>query len=110
MISSVDTQDIPAARFAAPVRIYGAAVLVVALTLLRIVTATWLPLSFDESYFWLWSKRLAISYFEHPPMIAVAIRAGTTFLGDTELGVRLASVCASVAASWAVWRAGLIFF
>lgn len=110
MISSADTQQIPVAQSSVPVRIYGAAVFVIALTLVRIATAAWLPLSFDESYFWLWSKRLAISYFEHPPLIAFAIRAGTILLGDTELGVRLASLCASVAASWAVWRTGLIFF
>src|SRR5437764_10937128 len=76
-------------------RISGALLLVGVLTALRVATAIYLPLSFDEAYFWLWSKRLALSYFEHPPLIAIAIRAGTALLGDTELGVRLASLCAS---------------
>src|SRR5205807_1742228 len=40
----------------------------------------------------------------HPPLIALAIRAGTELLGDTTLGVRLMSLIASVAATWAVWR------
>jgi 4-amino-4-deoxy-L-arabinose transferase-like glycosyltransferase len=84
--------------------------LIVVLTVLRAITAAHLPLSFDEAYFWLWSKRLAISYFEHPPLIALAIRAGTALLGDTMLGVRLMSLAASVAASWAVWRAGALIF
>jgi len=89
-------------------QVSGTFVLIAALTLLRMGTAAYLPLSFDESYFWLWSKRLAISYFEHPPLIAFAIRSGTFLLGDTELGVRLASLVASVAASWAVFRAAAL--
>lgn len=84
--------------------------LIVALTALRAATASHLPLSFDEAYFWLWSRRLAISYFEHPPLIAVAIRAGTTLLGNTSLGVRVMSLVASVAASGAVWRAAAVIF
>ncbi|HSC17893.1 MAG TPA: glycosyltransferase family 39 protein, partial [Rhizomicrobium sp.] len=84
--------------------------LVVVLIALRAVTASHLPLSFDEAYFWLWSRHLAISYFEHPPLIALAIRAGTALLGDTSLGVRLMSLLASVAASWAIWRAAAAVF
>jgi hypothetical protein len=110
MISSANAGDLPVSPERAMVRIPAALLLVAVLTALRIATAAFLPLSFDESYFWLWSKRLAISYFEHPPLIAFAIRAGTTLLGDTELGVRLAPLCASVAASWAVWRAGTVLF
>lgn len=78
--------------------------LVVILTILRFATAAYLPLSFDEAYFWLWSRRLAISYFEHPPLIALAIRAGTAVFGDTSFGVRLVPLLASVVASWTVWR------
>ena len=78
------------------------------LTLARFVTAAYLPLSFDEAYFWLWSKNLAISYYDHPPLIALAIRLGTLVFGDTEFGVRAVSLAASVAASWAVWRAGAV--
>ncbi|HEY2070158.1 MAG TPA: glycosyltransferase family 39 protein [Rhizomicrobium sp.] len=75
------------------------------LTVLRFVLAACLPLSFDESYFWLWSKHLAVSYYDHPPLIALAIRLGTLVFGDTEFGVRFVPLLASVAASWAVWRA-----
>jgi 4-amino-4-deoxy-L-arabinose transferase-like glycosyltransferase len=79
------------------------------LTLFRALLAARLPLSFDEAYFWLWSKHLAISYYDHPPMIALAIRAGTFVFGDTELGVRFVPFVASIAASWAVWRsAGIL--
>ncbi|HEV2563380.1 MAG TPA: glycosyltransferase family 39 protein [Rhizomicrobium sp.] len=79
-----------------------------ALIALRVVTAAYLPLSFDESYFWLWSKHLAVSYYDHPPLIALAIKLGTLIFGDTEFGVRAASLAASIGASWAVWRAAAI--
>jgi len=75
---------------------------------LRFVAAALLPLSFDEAYYWLWSKHLALSYYDHPPVVAYAIRAGTILFGDTAFGVRVFALLFSVAASWAVWRAGAI--
>ncbi len=42
----------------------------------------------DEAYYWVWSRHLAMSYFDHPPVIAYLIRLGTLLLGNTELGVR----------------------
>ncbi|HEY5236736.1 MAG TPA: glycosyltransferase family 39 protein [Rhizomicrobium sp.] len=83
---------------------YAIAVLILA----RFVAAALLPLSADEAYYWLWSKHLAFGYYDHPPMIAFAIRAGTALFGDTEFGVRFVGVVLSVIASWAVWRAGAI--
>jgi 4-amino-4-deoxy-L-arabinose transferase-like glycosyltransferase len=76
------------------------------LTLLRFGLGVFLPLSFDEAYYWLWSKHLAASYYDHPPAIAYAIRFGTMILGDTAIGVRLVPLLLSVVASWCVWRAG----
>ena len=76
-----------------------------ALILLRGVMAGLLPLSADEAYYWLWSKHLALGYYDHPPMIAWLIRAGTSLFGDTPLGVRFAGVVLSLPASWFVWRA-----
>jgi 4-amino-4-deoxy-L-arabinose transferase-like glycosyltransferase len=83
---------------------------VAVLTLLRLLSAAFLPLSFDESYFWLWTKNLAVSYYDHPPLIALAIRLGTDLFGDTQLGVRFVSLALSIAASWAVWRAAALAF
>jgi 4-amino-4-deoxy-L-arabinose transferase-like glycosyltransferase len=56
----------------------------------------------------MWSKHLAAGYYDHPPMVAVLIRLGTTIAGDTELGVRLVSVLLGFVASWAVWRSVII--
>lgn len=79
---------------------------VAALVALRVVTAAVLPLSFDEAYYWLWSKHLAAGYYDHPPLVAFAIRLGTLAFGDTAFGVRAASQLLSLVATWAVWRAG----
>jgi 4-amino-4-deoxy-L-arabinose transferase-like glycosyltransferase len=80
--------------------------LVILLIVLRGVAAALLPLSADEAYYWLWSRHLAAGYFDHPPMIAWLIRAGTTLFGDTPFGVRMMGVLLSLPASWFVWRAG----
>lgn len=80
-------------------------VLVAMLLILRAVMAALLPLSADEAYYWLWSQHPAAGYFDHPPMIAWLIRAGTLLLGDSALGVRLMGVLLSLPASWFVWRA-----
>ena len=59
-----------------------------ALTCVRVAVAALTPISPDEAYYWIWSKHLALSYFDHPPMVAYWIRAGTSLFGDTEFGVR----------------------
>jgi 4-amino-4-deoxy-L-arabinose transferase-like glycosyltransferase len=78
--------------------------LIAALIFLRAVMAGLLPLSADEAYYWLWSKNLAAGYYDHPPMIAWLIRAGTMLFGDTPLGVRFAGIVLSLPASWFVWQ------
>jgi 4-amino-4-deoxy-L-arabinose transferase-like glycosyltransferase len=83
---------------------YGAAI--AGLILLRFIAAAVLPLSADEAYYWLWSKHLAAGDYDHPPMIAFLIRAGTMLFGDSAFGVRVVPVLLSVAASGFVWRSG----
>ena len=82
--------------------------IICAALLLRGVMAAVLPLSADEAYYWLWSQHLAWGYFDHPPMIAWLIHAGTMLLGDTPLGVRAAGVVLSLPATWFVWRAATL--
>lgn len=79
-------------------------VLVAALTVLRLWAAGTLGLAADEAYYWIWSQNLAFGYFDHPPMVAVLIRASTAVFGDTEFGIRWLSVLLGAAASLGVWR------
>ena len=81
--------------------------LIALLILMRAVMAGVLPLSADEAYYWLWSKYLALGYYDHPPAVAFIIRLGTSLFGDTEFGVRASGILLSVLASWFVWRAAL---
>ena len=83
---------------------------ILALVALRLVAAAWTPLTFDEAYYWMWSKHLAFGYYDHPPAVAVLIRSGTMIAGDTELGVRLVSILLALPMSWAVYRAAAILF
>ena len=84
--------------------------IVLALVALRLLAAVWTPLTFDEAYYWMWSKHLAGGYYDHPPMVALIIRAGTMVAGDTELGVRLVSVLLALPMSFAVFRTAAILF
>jgi 4-amino-4-deoxy-L-arabinose transferase-like glycosyltransferase len=81
---------------------------VLAVMVIRGIVAGLTPLSYDEAYYWLWSKHLAAGYYDHPPLIAYVIRAGTMLFGATSLGVRFVPWLLSVAASWAVWRTGAL--
>ena len=83
---------------------------VVALLALRLVGAAWTPLTFDEAYYWMWSKHLAFGYYDHPPGVAVLIRLGTMIASDTELGVRLVSILLALPMSFAMYRTAAILF
>src|SRR6202166_1910438 len=83
---------------------------ILALVVLRLAAAAWTPLTFDEAYYWMWSKHLAGGYYDHPPMVAYVIRLGTMMAGDSEFGVRLASILLALPMSWAVYRTAAILF
>ena len=57
-------------------------------TFFNIIANHFIPFYSDENYYWLWSKKLALSYFDHPPMVAYIIKL-TTIFGDDPLFVRL---------------------
>jgi 4-amino-4-deoxy-L-arabinose transferase-like glycosyltransferase len=69
----------------------GLAALLGLLTLLRLWWCSRIELSPDEAYYVLWSQRLDWAYFSKGPGVALVIRATTSLLGMSELGVRVAS-------------------
>ena len=75
-------------------QLLGVAVLIAALTALRVIYAGVIDLRTDEAYYWTWSKENVLSFLDHPPMIAWFIRFGTAIFGDTNFGVRFAGVLA----------------
>jgi len=83
----------------------GALAVLAALTLLRLAVAAFAPLSPDEAYYWVWSRALAPGYLDHPPMVALWIRAGTALAGQGALGVRLLAPFAAAFGSVLLARA-----
>jgi len=79
-------------RFARPLVV--AVIVIAAMTCLRIAYASLIDLRTDEAYYWTWSKEYALSFLDHPPMIAWFIRFGTAIFGDTNLGVRFGGIVA----------------
>ena len=77
-------------------------IVVLAAAAVRFAVAAVVPLYPDEAFYWEWSRHLAVGYSEHPPMVAVLIRAGTELFGITPFGVRVGSVICGVVAAWAV--------
>lgn len=81
---------------------------VLACTLLRCVLADRLGLTEDEAYYRLWSLAPALSFFDHPPMVAWLIAAGRQLAGDTEFGVRLLAPLLLATGALVQWRTALL--
>src|SRR5215204_1105960 len=64
--------------------------------LLGLVQSIFTELQDDEAYYWMFSRYPDWGYFDHPPMIAVLIKMGTTFLSG-ELAVRIVPLLLSTA-------------
>ncbi|MBT4362413.1 MAG: hypothetical protein HOD11_15745 [Candidatus Marinimicrobia bacterium] len=61
-------------------------------TLFRLFLALILPLTPQEAYYWSWSRDLALSYFDHPPLASYSIWFTTLIFGQTIFGIKLAAV------------------
>jgi 4-amino-4-deoxy-L-arabinose transferase-like glycosyltransferase len=77
-----------------------------AVTVVRLLVAARMPLSADEAYYRVWAHALAPGYLDHPPMVALWIRAGIFLAGDTPLGIRLLAPLAVLLGSVLLMQAG----
>lgn len=64
----------------------------------------------DEAYYRLWSLAPALSYLDHPPMIAWIIAAGRWMAGDSPLGVRLCAPAVHLIGMLALWRTAALLY
>src|SRR6516165_11519428 len=87
-----------------------AAALILVVTGLRLWAAADAGLNPDEAYYWYWSRYLAPSYYDHPPMVAYLIRLSTGLLGDAPFGVRFLSLLLIVPISAATYLTGRLLF
>ncbi len=69
---------------------------------LHLGLAAVLPLISDETYYALWSSALDWDYYDHPPMIAVMIRAGAEVFGYSAFGIRVVAMLAMALTSMLV--------
>lgn len=66
-------------------------------TILHVALVFRFPLAPDETYYWEWSRRgLDWGYYDQGPMIAWVIRAFCSWMGDTELAIRMPTLIASL--------------
>lgn len=72
-------------------------------TLLNVLQAGLTPLDPDEAYYWLYSQELAWGYFDHPPMVALLIKAGSSWMPGA-LGVRLLTVLLMLLTIFLLWK------
>lgn len=85
-------------------------ILLLALVALRCWSAHIVDFETDEAYYWLWSRKLAASYFDHPPMVAYLIRFGTALFGDTIFGIRSMAIAVMLATSALLYLLAVILF
>lgn len=79
------------------------------ITLWRCFVDATLELHPDEAYYWLWSKYLALGYYDHPGMVAYFIKL-TTLFSNSPFFVRLPALISSLALSWLVWKLAMQMF
>lgn len=77
---------------------------------LRTGAVGWMELVPEEAYYWMYSQHPSLSYFDHPPMVAWVIGAGTRLFGDTEFGVRICGALMMLAASGLMYAFGRMWF
>jgi 4-amino-4-deoxy-L-arabinose transferase-like glycosyltransferase len=76
--------------------------LLVVVTLVKLALAAHLALLADEAYYWVWSLRPDLGYYDQPPLVAWMI-AATTAVGKSELLVRIGAVACGLAVPVALW-------
>lgn len=74
--------------------------LLLAVAALRLAVVLLAPVTAQEAYYAEYSHHPALSYFDHPPMVAWAIAGGRWIAGDTTLGLRGVHFLLGLATTW----------
>jgi dolichol-phosphate mannosyltransferase len=76
----------------------------------RLVIAFLIELTPQEAYYWNYAMHPALSYFDHPPIVAWVIRAGQFLLGKSELGVRIGGLFLDLLSTGLLYALGKLWF
>ncbi|NIM03005.1 glycosyl/arabinosyl/mannosyl transferase, partial [bacterium] len=63
-----------------------------AVTVIHGLINLYMGLGDDEVYHWVWSNHLALSYYDHPPMVAYVIWFFTRIFGSSFFTVHLGAL------------------
>ena len=74
------------------------------ITIIRLVTAAYAPLTGDEAYYRLWSLYPDWGYYDHAPMVAWWTALGRSLFGDTNFAVRFMAPVSAGVGSLFLWR------
>ncbi|MFH0813911.1 MAG: glycosyltransferase family 39 protein, partial [Pseudomonadota bacterium] len=83
---------------------------IVFLFLVRLVYSAIMDLSPEEAYYWNYAMHPALSYFDHPPMVAWVISMGTFLFGKTEIGVRIGGIILALGSTFLIYFLGKMWF
>ncbi|MBF0407124.1 MAG: glycosyltransferase family 39 protein [Candidatus Riflebacteria bacterium] len=75
-------------------------------TIYKLFLAYQLDLTPDEAYYWEFSRRLDLSYYDHPPMVGYMIFISRLIFGDTNFGVRIFSCLTTLLVSYLIYILG----
>jgi dolichol-phosphate mannosyltransferase len=89
---------------------WGVILTIVLITIGRILCASRVELLPEEAYYWTYWKNPALSYFDHPPMVAWIIGLGTAVFGSTEFGVRVGMMVLGLGSTALMFAIGQIWF
>ncbi|MFO7719216.1 MAG: glycosyltransferase family 39 protein, partial [Gillisia sp.] len=70
---------------------------------LNLLSAAFTGLAHDEAYYWMYSQNLDWGFYDHPPAVAIMIKAGY-FLFENALGLRLVNVITGCISLFLLWE------
>lgn len=71
--------------------------------ILNLLSASFTGLAHDEAYYWLYSQNLDWGFYDHPPAIAIMIKAGYA-LFENAFGLRLVNVLTGCISLFLLWE------
>jgi 4-amino-4-deoxy-L-arabinose transferase-like glycosyltransferase len=80
--------------------------------LLRTAIAFWLPPGFDEAYYYLYTQHPALSFFDHPPLVAITTAVGIWLSGEqvSPLTIRIGALLLHTVTLYLLYRTGQRLF
>jgi 4-amino-4-deoxy-L-arabinose transferase-like glycosyltransferase len=79
-------------------------VFLVGLNIIKLWLARFIPLLGDEAYYNIWSRKPALSYVDHPPMVAWLHGKANWLFGQSEFGVRIMAIALILVATWLIYQ------